>query len=230
MARTAGRRTCEPRPLAQAREIRSAAPVGATTWDPADRTVLTTARAASAESEVRPGPRPRRYARTAPKPGSRAGSTSYSLPADSDWVGRWLVSCGVGAQIHQFFARPARPADRLSLASAMRSQRQPDSLDVIGGGNAASGVPVGLAPHEGRASRLGRGTVFRRGVAVGVRPLAQPLRIGPGFIRGRVPHHRAGPGRTRARRWPRVRCAAGWRGRSPRNPGSTSPGHACGPR
>ena len=39
---------------------------------------------------------------------------------------------------------------------------------------------------------------------------------------GRVPRHRAGPGRTRARRWPRVRCGAGWRGRLPRSPGSTS--------
>src|SRR5438552_13365505 len=31
---------------------------GATTWGPADTTALTTARPASAESEVRPGPRP----------------------------------------------------------------------------------------------------------------------------------------------------------------------------
>ena len=53
----AGRRTREPRPLAQARQIRPAAPVGAVTWGPADRSSRKTARTASAESEVRPGPR-----------------------------------------------------------------------------------------------------------------------------------------------------------------------------
>jgi hypothetical protein len=51
-------RTSEPRPLAQVRQIRSAAPVGAKTW--AGRQAgLKTARAAPADSDVRPGPRPR---------------------------------------------------------------------------------------------------------------------------------------------------------------------------
>src|SRR6266487_4097972 len=54
----AGRRTCEPRPLVQDGQIRPAVPVGAIkTWDPADRSFRRTTRAASAESEVRPGPR-----------------------------------------------------------------------------------------------------------------------------------------------------------------------------
>src|SRR6266699_4349308 len=35
----AGRRIREPRPLAQARQIRPAAPVGARNWDPADKPV-----------------------------------------------------------------------------------------------------------------------------------------------------------------------------------------------
>jgi hypothetical protein len=39
MARTPGPRTCEPRPLAQARQIRPAAPVGAKDWGPADRSL-----------------------------------------------------------------------------------------------------------------------------------------------------------------------------------------------
>ena len=48
----------KPWPLIQARQIRPAAPVGARkTWDPADRSFRKTTRAASAESEVRPGPR-----------------------------------------------------------------------------------------------------------------------------------------------------------------------------
>src|SRR6266496_469612 len=54
----AGRRTCEPRPLVQDGQIRPAVPAGAIkTWDPADRSFRRTTRAASAESEVRPGPR-----------------------------------------------------------------------------------------------------------------------------------------------------------------------------
>src|SRR5437660_10897756 len=48
----------KPWPLIQARQIRPAAPVGARkTWDPADSSFRKTTRAASADSEVRPGPR-----------------------------------------------------------------------------------------------------------------------------------------------------------------------------
>ena len=79
-------------------------------------------------------------------------------------------------------------------------------------------------------SRLGGGRAFRRRrhcrrPATGQ---ASPRRtwIHPGW----VPRRRAAPGRTRALRWPGVRCGADRRGRSPRIPGSTSPGRACGPR
>jgi hypothetical protein len=55
----AGRRTCEPRPLAQDGQIGTAPPVGARkTWDPADESLAGQPERASADSEVRPGPRP----------------------------------------------------------------------------------------------------------------------------------------------------------------------------
>src|SRR2546430_11751819 len=48
----------KPRPLVQAGQIRPAPLVGAVRpWDPADRSSRRTARTASADSEVRPGPR-----------------------------------------------------------------------------------------------------------------------------------------------------------------------------
>ena len=70
----------------------------------------------------------------------------------------------------------------------MHSQRQPDSLDVIGGGHVASGVPrwVGAGRGEQNGGPAGgKGQPSRAGVSLGARPLAQPLRIGPGFIRAR---------------------------------------------
>src|SRR6266566_6204250 len=84
------------------------------------------------------------------------------------------------------------------------------SLDVIGGGSVASGVPrwAGAAWRaEGRASQLGTRTLFMR------RPHLRQRAAGPAIPRrtgidpGPVPQ-RAGPGRTRARRWPQVRCGA----------------------
>ena len=51
-------RTCEPRPLAQARQIRPAAPVGARKPGSGRQIVNRTTRMASADSEVRPEPRP----------------------------------------------------------------------------------------------------------------------------------------------------------------------------
>src|SRR5215467_8897332 len=75
-------RTREPRPLAQARRIRPAAPVGATNLGPADRSYPRTARSASAESEVRPDPGHRPYARITPEPRRQGRSTIHILPAD----------------------------------------------------------------------------------------------------------------------------------------------------
>jgi len=51
-------RTCEPWPLAQARQIRPAAPVGALRLGPADRSFAGQPETASADSEVRPDPGP----------------------------------------------------------------------------------------------------------------------------------------------------------------------------
>src|SRR4029077_10126186 len=53
----AGRRACGPRPLAQDGQIGTAPPVGAITWDPADESFERQPERASADSEVRPGPR-----------------------------------------------------------------------------------------------------------------------------------------------------------------------------
>src|SRR5512142_192576 len=82
-------RTCEPRPLAQARQIRPAAPVGARNLGPGRQVDLKTARAASADSEVRPGPRlptlrpyQPKTTEAGPEATSRAGSTIHILPAE----------------------------------------------------------------------------------------------------------------------------------------------------
>jgi len=79
----AGRRTCETPASSQADQTGCAGGCQKT-WDPAGRSFRRTARAASADSEVRPGPR-------APDPtpppghrrGSRARSTIHTLPAES---------------------------------------------------------------------------------------------------------------------------------------------------
>ena len=63
----------------------------------------------------------------------------------------------------------------------------------------------------------------------GDRELAQPAgrtRIRP----GQVPRRRARARRTRARRWPRVRCGAGRRAGRLQSRGSTSPGHSYRPQ
>src|SRR5215472_5925663 len=78
-------RTREPRPLAQARRIRPAAPVGATNLGPADRSYPKTARSASAESEVRPDPGHRPYARITPEPRRQGRSTIHILPAEYEF-------------------------------------------------------------------------------------------------------------------------------------------------
>jgi hypothetical protein len=79
----AGRRACGPRPLAQDGQIGTAPPVGANkTWDPADESLAGQPGRASADSEVRPGPRPptlRPHHRKTVQAGPEALPTS-SLP------------------------------------------------------------------------------------------------------------------------------------------------------
>jgi hypothetical protein len=59
MARTAGRRTCEPRPLAQDGQIRPAAPVMPQDLGPGRQIVSQdNTKRRQPNSEVRPGPRP----------------------------------------------------------------------------------------------------------------------------------------------------------------------------
>src|SRR5262249_5377200 len=64
-------RTCEPRPLTQARQIRPAAPVGTLRLGPGRQLVRRTTRMAPADSQVRPDPGPtlRPHHRTTPEAG-----------------------------------------------------------------------------------------------------------------------------------------------------------------
>jgi hypothetical protein len=70
---------------------------------------------------------------------------------------------------------------------------------------------------------------IRNGVILGGRAAGPASAHRTGIDPGRVAHHRAADGRTRARRWPGARCGADRRGRSPRSPASTSAGRLCGP-
>src|SRR6266481_5370845 len=84
----AGRRTCEPRPLAQDGQIRPARRWVPGTWDPADESIEGQPERASADSEVRPGPRPptlRPHHRKTVQAGPEARSPS-SLPITRDWI------------------------------------------------------------------------------------------------------------------------------------------------
>src|SRR5262249_21171161 len=144
-------RTREPRPLAQARRIRPAAPVGATNLGPAGRSYPKTARSASAESEVRPDPGHRPYARITPEPRRQGRSTIHILPAEYEFRsarsntpvfcahirrfgqhGRWPVRSRVPRTYHcAKCAPPGRSRENsLSLAHAPAGVRR--SLGVRG--------------------------------------------------------------------------------------------------
>jgi hypothetical protein len=92
----AGRRACEPRPLAQDGQIGTAPPVGAITWNPADESLAGQPERASADSEVRPGPRPptlRPHHRKTAQAGPGALPTS-SLPTLSGRLADWVIVGG----------------------------------------------------------------------------------------------------------------------------------------
>src|SRR5947207_5235454 len=90
----AGRRTCEPRPLAQDGQIGPARRwVPQKTWDPADESLARQPERASAGSQARPGPRPptlRPYHRKTAQAGPEAQPPS-SLPNTSAERSRWIA-------------------------------------------------------------------------------------------------------------------------------------------
>src|SRR6266496_1877662 len=135
----AGRRTCEPRPLVQDGQIRPAVPAGAIkTWDPADRSFRRTTRAASAESEVRPGPRLPTLTPAPPQNrGSRAGSTTHTLPAEyerEDYQARALLEMRILA--NSVSGQAAEPA--ATVAGRIGGHDTP-----TGGGQRAGRVRLG---------------------------------------------------------------------------------------
>jgi hypothetical protein len=118
------------------------------------------------------------------------------------------------------------PSSTVSYATGLRSSLSPKpGQDPLSLRMASPVVTVCTSSSTGPAQKSLHATVSRWRPPVST---ATPRRtwIHP----GRDACHRAGPGRTRARRWPRVRCGADRPGRLPRSPGSTSPGHGCGPR
>ena len=111
----ASRQTCEPRPLVQDGQIRPAPPVGASkNWGPADKSLARQPDTASADSEVRPGPR---APDATPPPdhrrGSHARSTIHTLPAD---YACWLIRCLESPAAHR--SAILRMTEKLSGASA----------------------------------------------------------------------------------------------------------------
>jgi Amidase len=76
-------RTCEPRPLARPGRSDRQRRWVPKTGDPGRQIVIKTTQAASADSQVRPGPSPRPYAHTTAEPRKQGRSTIHILPADS---------------------------------------------------------------------------------------------------------------------------------------------------
>ena len=70
----------KPRPLAQARQIRPAAPVGAKDWGPADRSLSRHPESGVGRFGGQAGTRSRPYAHAEPRPGRQGRSTIHILP------------------------------------------------------------------------------------------------------------------------------------------------------
>jgi hypothetical protein len=138
----AGRRTCEPRPLPRPGRSGRQRRWVPQSLGPGRQTVSHDNTPASADPEARPGPRPPalRPRQVKAREAGPEALPALSLPIRSWWAAGWLVVARA-ARFTGSGCSPALPADRPYLASAMHSQRQPDSLDVIGGGHVASGVP-----------------------------------------------------------------------------------------
>ena len=136
----------KPWPLIQARQIRPAAPVGATkAWDPADRSIRRTdpngvSRLGGQAGTQAPDPTPP----PSQSQGSRAGSTTHTLPADYvRFVAMRAASSGY-AQIGLFWR--GLPV----LWSARRALGLPGLVDRIWCGKAAGpGVQARVSVRAG---------------------------------------------------------------------------------
>src|SRR5260221_13652912 len=74
---------------------------------PADRSFRRTTRAASADSEVRPDPGPRPYARTTSKPGKPGRKHNPQSPCRFGVNGLYSTGAGLGVQTGQLWIRLA---------------------------------------------------------------------------------------------------------------------------
>ncbi len=177
----AGRQTCEPRPLAQARQIRPAAPVGARKpgTRPTDRLAgQPERRQPNRRSGRDPGPDP------TPAPpqnhGSRAGSTIHILPAEYLRLSRW-------AETSEYHARSS---------SYVPSQRSGGSGITGGHGFALrqTCLPAAAHPRSNATPADGseRTSPFRRGLRNSRSPTPQILRVQceTGELRSRHAEHR----------------------------------------
>ena len=139
---------------------------------------------------------------------------AHGVPTLSGWPGGWLVVAWA-ARFTSCASRPCQLIGRV-WRRAVCWQRRPDSLDVIGGGHVASGVTGWAGARRGGRPAGTSGSA--QGEPSGARRHSRRLAVGTAIPRrtgigpGRVPRRRAGRGRTRARRWPGVRCGAGRRG------------------
>ena len=121
----AGRRTREPRPLAQARQIRPAAPVGARNWDPAGKPVA--GQPQRRRPDRRSGRVPGSDATPVPPQNPRSKTAcrnrSPHPPCRIFAADAWLPRCRTYAQIFQFWRRLSSQATKAALGSACRDSR-----------------------------------------------------------------------------------------------------------
>ena len=146
----AGRRTCEPRPLAQDGQIGTAPPVGAITWDPAGESLAGQPDRASADSEVRPGPRPptlRPHHHKTTQAGPEALSPS-SLP-NRDGQLPWS-SCQLPRPEQPITGFICRRSGRCRYAACLAFKRAQAAKWQLPGGRGKSGYSSQHLSNSGR--------------------------------------------------------------------------------
>src|SRR6266480_1919053 len=194
----AGRPDLEPRPLAQARQIRPAAPVGAKgTWSPADRSFRKTtsgvSRLAGQAGTQTTDPTPK----TTHSHGSRAGSTIHILPAESERLTHMLCASAETRKIGQFRARPVALLCPQPLAHDAGCGYANGRVSVVPGFRTAAADRVAVPGGCGAAPRA---DVSRRPLTWCHSRWSRRLRAGR--------RNGDGPGSRRAR-WRRAACAGG---------------------